>query len=82
MATEIKTSRELAQLPYANRTVTEKPGGRGGRGGPGRDGARGGPPPRPDAPPRPPSPAGPAAASPDASADDVVDELLGGGGEQ
>ena len=45
VAVAIKTSRELALLPYANRTVSEKPGGRGGRGG-GREG-RGGP--RPEA---------------------------------
>jgi small subunit ribosomal protein S18 len=39
----IKTARELALLPYAQRTVSERGPGRGGRGGPGggrRDGER------------------------------------------
>jgi len=38
----IKTARELALLPYAQRTLTERGGGRGGggRGGPRRDGPR------------------------------------------
>ncbi len=44
VAVPIKKARELALLPYAKRTVAERPGGRGGRGprggGPGR--------PRPD----------------------------------
>jgi small subunit ribosomal protein S18 len=35
----IKTARELALLPYTQRTVTERRGGRGGRDG-GRDGGR------------------------------------------
>jgi small subunit ribosomal protein S18 len=38
VAVAIKTARELALLPYAQRTVSERSGGRGGpRGGPGRD---------------------------------------------
>ena len=38
VAVAIKTARELALLPYAQRTVTERSGGRGGgRGGPGRE---------------------------------------------
>jgi small subunit ribosomal protein S18 len=38
IAMAIKTARELVLLPYTQRTVTERPGGRrgGGRGGPGR----------------------------------------------
>ena len=69
VAVAIKTARELALLPYANRTVSEKPGGRGGRGG-GRDG-RGGP--RPDA----------AAAAPDEVAADVgADVAVDLGGEE
>ena len=61
VAVAIKTSRELALLPYANRTVSEKPGGRGGRGG----GPRGGGP-RPDA-----------AAAPEESAAEVPAEQGG-----
>src|SRR5580658_7429179 len=34
IAVAIKTARELILLPYTQRTVTERPGGRGGRGGP------------------------------------------------
>ncbi len=41
IAIAIKTARELALLPYTQRTTTERPGGRGGRGG--RDGGTGGP---------------------------------------
>jgi small subunit ribosomal protein S18 len=33
VAVAIKTARELALLPYTQRTTTERPGGRGGRGG-------------------------------------------------
>lgn len=45
VAVAIKTSRELALIPYTQRTVSDKAGGREGRGG-----ARGGPRgPRPDA---------------------------------
>jgi small subunit ribosomal protein S18 len=47
IAVAIKTARELILLPYTQRTVTERPGGRGGRGGPregrGPGGDRGGP---------------------------------------
>ncbi len=38
VAIAIKTARELALLPYTQRTTTERPGGRGGRG---RDGGSG-----------------------------------------
>ena len=38
VAVAIKTSRELALLPYTQRTTTERPGGRGGRGGRGPQG--------------------------------------------
>jgi len=41
VAVAIKTSRELAMLPYTQRTTTERPGGRGGGRG-GREGGRGG----------------------------------------
>jgi len=37
VAVAIKTARELALLPYAQRTVSERAGGRGGRGGRRRD---------------------------------------------
>jgi len=40
VAVAIKTSRELALLPYTQRTTSERPGGRGGTG---RPGGRGGP---------------------------------------
>jgi small subunit ribosomal protein S18 len=36
IAQAIKTARELVLLPYTQRTVTERPGGRGGRGREGR----------------------------------------------
>jgi small subunit ribosomal protein S18 len=39
VARAIKTTRELALLPYTQRTTNERPGGRGGRGG--RGGPRG-----------------------------------------
>src|SRR5579871_468511 len=43
VAVAIKTARELALLPYTQRTTSERPGGRGmGRGGPGRGGPRDG----------------------------------------
>src|SRR5580700_10020826 len=49
VATAIKTARELALLPYAQRTTSERPGGRGpGRGGPGGDRGAGGGGPRGD----------------------------------
>jgi small subunit ribosomal protein S18 len=38
VARAIKTTRELALLPYTQRTTNERPGGRGGRGG--RGGSR------------------------------------------
>ncbi len=40
VAIAIKTSRELALLPYAQRTLSERTGGRGGPRGPRRDGPR------------------------------------------
>jgi len=40
VAIAIKTSRELALLPYAQRTLSERGGGRGGPRGPRRDGPR------------------------------------------
>src|SRR5271167_4375445 len=43
VALAIKTARELALLPYTQRTTSERPGGRGGgggRGGPGRGAPR------------------------------------------
>lgn len=46
VAVAIKTARELALLPYTQRTTSERPGGRGGRGGRGDRGDRG---PRPEA---------------------------------
>jgi small subunit ribosomal protein S18 len=46
VAVAIKTARELALIPYTQRTVSDKAGGREGRGG-GRGGPRG---PRPDGP--------------------------------
>ena len=59
VAVAIKTARELALLPYTQRTVTERTGGRGGRGAP-----RGDRPPRDGAPPRPSGPPPTAAAGP------------------
>src|SRR5271167_1056445 len=41
IAMAIKTARELVLLPYTQRTVTERPGGRGGRGGRGERGEGG-----------------------------------------
>jgi small subunit ribosomal protein S18 len=40
IAEAIKTARELVLLPYTQRTVTERPGGRGGRGDRGARGSR------------------------------------------
>jgi len=40
IAEAIKTARELVLLPYTQRTVTERPGGRGGRGDRGDRGSR------------------------------------------
>ena len=61
VAVAIKTAREVALLPYTQRTVSDKAGGREGRGG-GRGGPRG---PRPDAA----RDADSGAAAPDAAAD-------------
>ena len=61
VAVAIKTAREVALLPYTQRTVSDKAGGREGRGG-GRGGPRG---PRPDAA----RDADNGAAAPDAPAD-------------
>jgi small subunit ribosomal protein S18 len=55
VAVAIKTARELALLPYTQRTVMERSGGRGGRGGAPR-GDRPPGPPRDGAPPRPSGP--------------------------
>jgi small subunit ribosomal protein S18 len=67
VAVAIKTARELALLPYTQRTVSDK-AGRDGRGGGGRGGPRG---PRPggDAP----RDEAPAVESDDGSAVDVLD---------
>lgn len=56
VAVAIKTARELALLPYTQRTVTERTGGRGGGRGGGGSGPRGPMPPRDGAPPRPSGP--------------------------
>jgi small subunit ribosomal protein S18 len=79
VAVAIKTARELALLPYSQRTMTERSGGRGGRGAPRpvvprsepQVGATAGPPGRPDGaggaptapPPTAPAPAAGAADS-------------------
>ncbi len=64
IAEAIKTARELALLPYTQRTVTERPGGRGGRsGGPGGSRGPGGDRDR-DREPRPPAPPGNGAGAP------------------
>ena len=79
VAVAIKTARELALLPYTQRTVTERTGGRGGggggggRGGPG--GSRGPMAPRDGAPPRPPGP--PPGREPDADATGTVEADAG-----
>lgn len=68
VAVAIKTARELVLLPYSQRTVSERTGGRGGRGRPGgREGA-----PRDGAPPAVPAPA-PVAAEPDGDGSDVLE---------
>lgn len=69
VAVAIKTSRELALLPYTQRTVSDKAGGREGRGG-GRGGPRG---PRPDGP----RDADGAAATADAPDADAVNDSVG-----
>ena len=70
VAVAIKTARELAFLPYTQRTVTERAGGRGGPRGPRRDEA-GGPP-----------PAAPVEADPDLAEADLVGVGAGADGEE
>lgn len=68
VATAIKTARELALLPYTQRTTSERPGGRGPGRGPGG--------PRPSS--RPGTGEGPAPASADSGADrDVPGDAYG-----
>ena len=71
VAVAIKTSRELALLPYAKRTVAERLGGRGGRGGRGPGGPGRGP--REEQQSEAPSGVEAAAEAADASADDIED---------
>src|ERR1700742_2756457 len=66
VAVAIKTARELAMLPYTQRTTSERPGARGGRGGRGG----GAPFPRTDR-----SPAAEASTGDDAVGDDIDVEL-------
>lgn len=69
VAVAIKTARELALLPYAQRTVTERSGGRGGgRGGPGRE--------RRDQPMPTPPPAATDGGGPDGAGDDALADAL------
>jgi small subunit ribosomal protein S18 len=68
VAVAIKTARELALIPYTQRTVSDKAGGREGRGG-GRGGPRG---PRPDAAR---DDAGVADVDADVDVDAVVDDI-------
>jgi len=71
IAQAIKTARELVLLPYTQRTVTERPGGRGGRGREGRG--------RPPAPPAAePTDAGDAAPDGGRSNGGVPPEVAGG----
>jgi small subunit ribosomal protein S18 len=91
VAVAIKTARELALLPYSQRTMTERSGGRGGRGAPRpvvprvapEAGATAGPPGRPGGageapvPPRP--AAGPAESQPERPAAPVGADARGGG---
>ena len=81
VAVAIKTARELALLPYTQRTVTERTGGRGG--GRGGSGPRGPMPPRDGAPPRPTGPPpgreGDGAPADGADLADGVDALEGAG---
>ncbi len=85
VAVAIKTARELALLPYTQRTVTERTGGRGGggRGGPG--GSRGPMAPRDGAPPRPSGPPpgreGDADATSTAAAGADLEVVAAGGGD-
>jgi small subunit ribosomal protein S18 len=71
VAVAIKTARELALLPYTQRTVAERTGGRGGR-GPG-GGGRGGP--REDAELRIPQDEAPAPDDPSVGDDRVVADV-------
>jgi small subunit ribosomal protein S18 len=93
VAVAIKTARELALLPYSQRTMTERSGGRGGRGAPRPvvpraapdAGATAGPPGRPDsagaAPVPPQPPAGGAESQPERPAA-AVGAVARGGGDQ
>jgi small subunit ribosomal protein S18 len=66
IALAIKTARELVLLPYTQRTVTERPGGRGGRRGERRDEGRSEGP-RPEGPPPGDRDGTPAEAAPEAA---------------
>lgn len=68
VAVAIKTARELALIPYTQRTVSDKAGGREGRGG-GRGGPRG---PRPEA--RDADDGAAAADAPDAEVEAIADD--------
>jgi hypothetical protein len=72
LAMAIKTARELVLLPYTQRTVTERPGGRGGR----DRGERTLDSVPTEAPRRRPSPDAPAEAVADAEAVAIVDQAL------
>jgi small subunit ribosomal protein S18 len=77
VAVAIKTSRELALLPYTQRTTTERPGGRGpgrGRGGFGGEG-------RDSRPPVTNSDAAAASPSDASTDDDAVDVEVASGAE-
>jgi small subunit ribosomal protein S18 len=84
VAVAIKTSRELALLPYTQRTTSERPGGRGMGRGP-RSG--GGAPPRPGSPPPPPPSDATLVVGPEQAEELIavlaegVDEDLAGGAE-
>jgi small subunit ribosomal protein S18 len=82
VAVAIKTARELALLPYTQRTMSERgPGRGGGRGGGGGGGGGGGRPGRFDAERPPREEDGPSAPAPDAdlaAAPDVADAGLDG----
>jgi len=89
IASAIKTARELVLLPYTQRTVTERPGGRGGRGergegrgprGEGRGGEGRGGEDRSDRRPVPPSPA--EGAVPPSPAEGAVPESTAGSVEE
>jgi small subunit ribosomal protein S18 len=84
VAVAIKTSRDLALLPYTQRTTSERPGGRGMGRGP-RSG--GGAPPRPGSPPPPPPSDATLVVGPEQAEELIavlaegVDEDLAGGAE-